>query len=303
MAFPPVIAAVFIPHLAEVYRQVGSRLTFAVIGSGLVAGWSGILYGLGISKLGLAGANALANGLSMAIGSFLPLVLQHANVLRTRLGAGFIVGLSLALSGVFVSAYASHVRSRIRSKEGPSAAGYAGFSPRNAWIGIAVSIAAGLLFPLQNLGIAFAGDFMKTARSLGANEAFMTYAYYVPYFGASFVGNGIYCAVMWRRKGTLREWGFEETRRYLGWILVMAVAWTVAMLTYGWAMPYMRGYGPVVGWPVTMATGNLAAATVEYLYGDWRGRPLGILAVGLLLLTMAIGTFGFCNAYLQGILR
>ena len=27
VAFPPVIAAVFIPHLAEVYRQVGSRLT------------------------------------------------------------------------------------------------------------------------------------------------------------------------------------------------------------------------------------------------------------------------------------
>jgi L-rhamnose-H+ transport protein len=303
---PPLIAWLFIPHLGSVYEVVGSRLIWLVLGSGLLAGMSGFLYGLGISKIGLAGANALSNGISLAIGSFVPLAIQHPDVMKTRLGIGLMLGLMLALTGVIVAAFASHYRGGLAAEntsvESPGGSKTPVRSSKGVLLGIGVSIGAGLLFPAQNLGIAFADEFMKVARQFGSSEVFMTYAFYVPYFATSFVSNGIYSVIMWRRRGSLREWRLPETPRYLWLIMIMAVAWTVAMLTYGWAMPFMGGYGPVIGWPVSLATCNIAAALVETLYGDWKGKALKVLSLGLILLTVSIGIFGFCNARLLGFL-
>jgi len=299
---PPLIAWAFIPQLMTIYDRVGQHLVLLVLGSGLLAGMSGFLYGLGIARIGLAAANALSNGISLVLGSFIPLVSQRPEVLRTTMGAALLGGILLALVGVVISAIASHFKGAVSVREPARASGeatHASGSSQSAFWGIVVSVSAGLLFPVQNLGIAFADDFMKVARSLGSTEVLMTHAFYVPYFSTSFISNGIYSVIMWRRRGSLGEWRIAETYTYLWLILIMAVAWTLASLTYGWAMPFMGGYGPIISWPVSLAVCNIAAALAEYLYGDWQGRALRVLLWGLLFLTLSISIFGVCNAYFQ----
>jgi len=165
--------------------------------------------------------------------------------------------------------------------------------------GIALSIASGLLTPAQNFGIAFADNYMKVARAHGASEAFMTLAFYVPYLGASFVSNGIYCAALWKKNHTLTQFRQRSAAPYTLMGVTMAVVWLVGMLLYGWAMPWLGTYGPVIGWPVMLASTNLGSAVVEYSYGDWKGRPLRTLSYGLLALTLSIACFACLNSMLQ----
>jgi len=140
---------------------------------------------------------------------------------------------------------------------------------------------------------------MKVARAHGASEAFMTFAFYVPYLGTSFVSNAIYCASLWKKNHTLKQFTESAAIRYSVMAMGMAGLWMLGMLLYGWAMPWMGSFGPVLGWPVMLASTNLGAAVVEYFYGDWKGQPLRTLSYGLLALTISIACFAALNSMIQ----
>ena len=127
----------------------------------------------------------------------------------------------------------------------------------------------------------------------------MTLAFYVPYLGTSFVSNGIYCASLWKKNHTLQQFRQRPALRYTLMAVGMAVIWMGGMLLYGWAMPWLGGWGPVIGWPVMLASMNLGAAVVEYFYGDWKGRALRTLCWGLFALTLSIACFAALNSLLQ----
>jgi L-rhamnose-H+ transport protein len=152
---------------------------------------------------------------------------------------------------------------------------------------------------MMNLGIAFADNFMKVARAHGASEVFMTFAFYVPYLGTSFVSNAIYCGYLWKKNRTLKQFREPNAIRYTLMAVAMAGIWMVGMLLYGWAMPWMHTYGPVIGWPIMLASTNLAAAVIEYFYGDWKGQSLRTLSYGLLALALSISFFAYSNWVIQ----
>lgn len=295
---PCLIAYLSIPSLLGVFREVGLRLNLIVLAVGLVAGTSGILFGRALGKVGITLANSLSNGVSLVIGSFVPLAIQHRGVLHSKVGLYIFAGLGLAVVGVIICAVAGSQREQesaymqIDYHHGTRFAAI-------ALQGIALSIAAGLLTPLQNLGIAFAGDYMKVAEAHGASQVFMTFAFYVPYLGTSFVSNAIYCASLWKKNHTLKQFRESHAIRYTLMAVAIAGVWMVGMLLYGWAMPWLGAFGPVIGWPVSLASMNLGAAGAEYLYGDWKGQSLRTLSYGLLTLTLSIGFFTYTNWLIQ----
>jgi len=295
---PCLIAYLSIPSLFQVFREVGLRLNLIVLAVGLVAGTSGIMVGRALGKVGLTLANSLSNGVSLVIGSFVPLAIQHRGVLHSKIGLVIIAGLGLAVVGVVLCAIAGSQRSyesaymQIDYRAGTRVAAI-------ALQGIVLSIGAGLLTPLQNLGMAFADDYMKVARAHGASEVFMTFAFYVPYLGTSFVSNGIFCGNLWRKNHTLHQFKENSAIPYTLMAVGMAGIWMLGMLLYGWAMPWLGTYGPVIGWPVMLASTNVGAAVAEYFYGDWKGLPLRTLSYGLLALTLSIACFAGLNSMMQ----
>jgi L-rhamnose-H+ transport protein len=292
------IAYIAIPSLFEVFREVGLRLNLIVLAMGLCAGSSGILLGRSLGKIGLTLANSLANGVSLIIGTFVPLAIQHRGVLHSRIGLVIFAGLGLSVVGVIWCAIAGSEREYDSDYQQIDYQGGTRFATI-AWQGIALSIASGLLTPLQNFGMAFADSYMKVARAHGATEVYMTFAFYVPYLGTSFVSNGLYCANLWRKNHTLKQ--FREKSAITYTLMAVGMAWLfmIGMLFYGWAMPWLGSYGPVIGWPVMLASTNLGAAAMEYLYGDWKGQPLRTLSYGLVALTLSIACFAYLNSMMQ----
>jgi L-rhamnose-H+ transport protein len=298
LIFPPIIAYLTIPSFLQVLAQVGLRLNLIMLGVGLVAGMSGICIGRAIGMVGITLTNSLSNGVALTVGAFVPLVIQHREALHGKVGMSLIAGLGLGALGVVILAIAG---ARRKQASAYMKIDYKGGSRMMAiaLTGIILSITSGLLTPLQNFGIAFGGQFMKVAQAHGASEAFMTFAFYVPYLGTSFVSNGIYCAHLWKKNGSLRQFREPGGLRFTAMGVGMAVVWMCGMMFYGWAMPYMKTYGPVIGWPVMLASINLASAAVEYCYGDWKGEALRVLGYGLLVLTLSIAMFAYSNLLIQ----
>ncbi len=291
----PLIALITIPSIFEVFTEIGLRRNLAVLAIGMLSGASAILFGLGLARVGTTLVNVLCNGIAMIVGSFIPLIVQHREVLTGQIGALLTAGFALSLAGVIVSAWAGSVR------EQPSAymAHNHRSSRRIALEGILLCVAAGLLMPLVNLGLAFGDGMMHIARDHGASEVFMSFAIYVPFFATTFVSTAFYSASRWKWNQTYHEFFGAGSLRLVLITALIAVLWISGNVIYGAALPWMESYGPVLGWPICLASCNITAALVECAYGDWKGKSLVILAGGLFILTASIGMFGYVSMLIQ----
>jgi L-rhamnose-H+ transport protein len=292
--FPVLLGMVTIPNMLGLYREVGWRMNVLVILAGLISGAGVVMYGLALVRIGMALVNALGNGISLVLGAFVPLFIQHREAIRGPLGLSLLLGLAFAVPGVVICAIAASKRDQdsaymdAEQQKGRNRA-------RTALVGVVLAIGFGVLQPAMNFGLAFAGDYMKLAKVHGTSDAFTANAFYIPCLLPSMLSSGLYFAYLWKKNKTLVQFREPNLLRYCLWCLLIAVIWFAGMILYGWAMPWMKTYGPIIGWPVCMASITLFSAVVEYFYGDWHGRALRVLCYGLVALTVAIAIFGYAN--------
>lgn len=294
----PLIAWLTIPEAFEVFREIGLERNLITLGAGLLSGASGILFGLGLARVGTTLVNSLCNGISLIAGSFIPLIVQHREALHGQVGALLASGFVLSVAGVCVCAWAGSQREHPSEYMDHGTSDYPS-RQRTVLVGILLSITAGLLMPLVNLGLAFGDGSMQVARDHGASETFMSFAVYVPFFATTFVSNVLYSAYLWKKHQSYKQL-FEPRGLHLAAVaMFVAGLWMGGNVLYGWALPWMQTYGPVLGWPICLASCNIAAALAECAYGDWRGKAFYTLAGGLGFLTASIGMFGYICLLIQ----
>lgn len=298
LVLSPLIAWLTIPSIVDVFREIGWRQNVAMLGVGLLSGASGILFGLGLARVGATLVNALCNGISLVAGSFVPLIAQHSDALEGQIGALLVAGFCLSLTGVVICAWAGSLREQPSEYMAESVCDLR--TRRKVVIqGILLSIVAGLLTPLVNLGLAFGDNYMVVAREHGATDAFMSFTVYVPFFATTFVSSGAYCSWLWKDTHSYQQFFGPGSLRLLSIAALIAALWMLGNVLYGWALPWMQTYGPVLGWPICLVSCNISAALVECIYGDWFGKPLLALVGGLAILTCSIAAFGFVSLLIQ----
>lgn len=297
---PLLVGWATIPAMVELYREVGWQMNFIVVAAGLLSGVAVIFYGQALIRVGMAVVNALGNGISLVLGAFIPLMIQHREAMRGRLGLALAAGVLLAIAGLVICGRAAAQRDQDSAYMDPAQQKKSG-RLRTAIIGVLLAAGFGILQIIMNLGLAFADDYMKIAKAHGTSDVFIANAFYIPNLVPSMLPSLLYFGLLWRKNGTLTQFRSPGLLRYCLWCALIAVIWFAGMILYGWAMTWMRSYGPVVGWPVFMAAITLVSAVVEYWYGDWRGRPLRTLSFGLIALTLSIVIFGYANFLIQEI--
>jgi hypothetical protein len=83
------------PFLFDLYRQVGWRTNSIMLALGFISGAAAVLYGLALIRIGMALVNAIGNGISIVLGSSIPLLIQHREALQGRLGFALVSGVIL----------------------------------------------------------------------------------------------------------------------------------------------------------------------------------------------------------------
>jgi L-rhamnose-H+ transport protein len=282
-----------VPNLFTVYGNAGAQPLALLIVFGAGYGIAAACFGLGVDALGIALNFAIALGISIAIGSLLPLLTQHREQALTARGLTIIAGIAVTLLGIIVCAAAGKARERALTTAQASAQS-AGFGK-----GLLFAIIAGIGSPFLNFGLAYGDPVLKSAAAQGASLAAQSNAIWPPVLTATLVPYLIYCATLWRRNRSFGLFGASGTGFY--WVLggLMGLLWMGSIALYGPAAASMAGMGPVIGWPLFNASIIITSNIWGFGTGEWRGAPqraVRTMIGGMVLLIVGIGILAYSSS-------
>ena len=282
-----------VPDLFSLYGLVGWGPLLLVIAFGLGNGVAQIFFGLGVAAIGLSLGFAIAIGISTAIGSLGPLVIQHPELVFTPKGLTILAGVALILAGISVCAVAGKAKDKAMNAGGHSA----GAKP--IFKGLLLSVMAGLLSPTTNFALAFGGPLLKQAAARGVSEAFVANTVWPLLLTATMVPYLAYCLLLWRKNDSFRLFRAAGTGHYFGYAAIMGLLWTSSLVMYGAAATYMSPLGPVLGWPLFMSVIIITSNAWGFATGEWKqagSKPVKIMLGGLAFLILGFCTLAYATS-------
>ena len=261
VVIPVAVAVGTIPKLGSVYTTAGPGPLIRTALYGMVWGAGAVLFGLGVTRIGLALGFGIILGTASCFGAVVPLVRMHREQLFTSMGLLTLTGVGVILAGVAACARAGVLR------EGavPQKPGEGTFIA-----GLFICVFSGLGSTIMSLALNEAVPIYGAAESFGALPSRSLNAVWPVLLGGGFIVNAAYCGYrVFRRQGMAR---FRiSTMANLRLVLLMAVLWSGSNFFYGAGARGMGPLGLVLGWPIFMAAIVLTANVWGLSSGEWRG--------------------------------
>jgi L-rhamnose-H+ transport protein len=284
-----IFTAITIPQILSIYRLAPMGELVRLVLFGLGWGLGAVLFGLGMARLGLALGYPIIMGLIAALGALVPLLVFFPGTLASFKGGLILGGMLVVVIGILLCSRAGAAK----GGTGPSARGsLAG--------GIVIAVAAGILSSLPNIGMAFAGQVIATAVARGVAPGLAANAVWALFFTAGFSVNAAYCFYRMARERNISLLWSADTIRNLDLTALMGLLWIGSFYAYGTGAGRLGPLGPVVGWPLFIASSILVGNLVGIWRGEWQGAPRtarALLNGGLAVLLAAVGLIAVSGAF------
>jgi L-rhamnose-H+ transport protein len=285
---PCAAALLTIPNLAEVYARTSLDTHLVVTLFGFLWGISGLLFGIGIARLGLALGYGIILGLSSALGAIGPFIAKHPDRLFTAAGLTTLAGVLLVVTGVASCAVAGRIREKAKGAEHKG----------SLLTGLIICVISGVGAPMMNFGLSYSTEIIDNARLAGASENFLVNASWPVLLGAGFLANGGYCLYLMARGSGARPLLIEYPAHNHSLGFLMGILWMGGLLMFGYASRLLGPLGLVLGWPIMMGCTVIAANFWGAITGEWKGAPSAAkvwIAVGVCVLIVGIGVIGIAS--------
>jgi L-rhamnose-H+ transport protein len=272
--------ALTIPQAIAVYRAAPMEDLVRLALFGLGWGMGAVLFGLGMARLGLALGYPIIMGLIAALGALVPLLVFFPETLISLKGGLILGGMLVVVIGILLCSRAA------ARKSGAAAAMQAGLAG-----GLAIAVAAGVLSSLPNGGMAFATGVIGIARAHGVPANLAGNVVWALFFSAGFIVNAAYCIYLMVRNGSASLLTGADALHNVAPTALMGLLWIGSFYAYGVGAARLGPLGPVIGWPVFIASSILVGNLVGLWRGEWRGAPSGarrLLSQGLLVLLAGV---------------
>ena len=258
---PWVFAGMTVPRWNEVLEAVPLRAWLGLTGWGVLFGIGSLLYGAAVDLLGIALGFAIQLGLSIVLGSLLPLLWARAFGLGSRHEWSLLLGLGLMVAGVILCA---------RAGGGKTESG--GPSGRRFRLGLIVALAGGILAPSLNFGIQYGTALLGHTEEILAPKRFPveTYLAWAVFLTSAALLQAGYC--FWR---VIQENSMALLRQGMMTgdalqVLVMSSLWISSVFIYGRSAFGLGRFGNSFGWPIFIALIILTSNAWGLLLGEWR---------------------------------
>lgn len=290
---PWVLALWTVPHLGEVLGQVAPRTLAITLLFGLGWGVGTVLFGLGITLLGLGLGYAIIMGLTVLVGSLVPLLTLAPAEAFSRRGLVLVAALAAIIAGICFCSYAGS----LRDKKLALAAAQPGSARRGSYkLGVLTCVGAGILIPGGNLALAFGSEITRQAQALGASPLRSVNALWAVAEFPLFLCSAAYCLFLLRRNRTVAKFWQPGTGHYWALILGMGAVQMAGIALYGFGATSLGVLGTSIGFSILMSSMIITANGLGVVSGEWKGagaRPAAWMAAGLFILTAAIFLIGY----------
>jgi L-rhamnose-H+ transport protein len=293
LAFNWMITLLLVPNIFSVYGASPARDLAVLAIFGLGWGVGAVLFGLGMNRLGMALGYPIIMGLIASLGVLIPLLVFFPQTLLTTKGLVLLVGTVLVIFGIVLCSVAG-------SRRAPPGSKSIATHSRAFRVGLAVAMLAGALSCLPNVGMAFGGNVIRSAETLGVSQALSGNTVWALLFTLGFVANLAYCLYLMLRNNTLGQYWNRETPRNLRLSALMALMWIGSFYLYGAGAARLGRWGAVVGWPLFISLSIVVGNLWGLWRGEWQGAPAAarrLLNLGLLVLIVAVMAVALSNSF------
>ena len=263
LILPWLVTFATVPHVASVYAGASRATLLQIALFGLAWGVGSTLFGVGISRVGLALGFAIILGITAAFGSLLPLAVLHPQQLFDRRGLTLMAGTIAMMAGLAFLAIAGQRRER---EQGGGRSARSGFTA-----GLIICVLSGILSSMLNFSLVFGDQLRVRAQADGTSAAMAANPIWSLAVFGGFLTNLVYCAYLFKKKQTWVV--YRQGDRPIYWLLggSMGLLWFGGVLLYGIGANSLGPLGSIVGWPVFMAVTILAGLFWGAISGEWKG--------------------------------
>jgi len=293
---PVVIARATVPDFVEVIGQAPHRAVELACVLGFAWGFGAIMFGQGISAVGISMANTLVLAISASFGSFIPILLLAPERLHQSQGKAILLGALIGMAGIACCGYAGFLKEKSQKSDTGIARGKMVGHARPFAIGLLLCAGSGLLSAVFNIGYSSAQPLLATAVRMGHSAFAGSNLIWLLMLVSGAVPNLCFCAYLLQKNKSWAKYREPGAGHLYMLAIVMGLLWGGNIFVYGFASPALGKLGPAIGWPLTLITGLITANICGFSTGEWRfthTKEQRWMAAGLAVLLVAIVTLGW----------
>src|SRR5215469_1642134 len=285
VVFPWIITLVTIPRIGSVYSAASSASLWKVLLFGIAWGVGATLFGIGISRVGMALGFAIILGITASFGSLFPLAVLHPEELSSKRGIALMTGAAIMIVGLVLLGLAGRRRER---DTGASQIARSGFA-----LGLLICVFSGVFSSMLNFSFVFGDEIRLRALASGASSSMAANPIWSLTVTGGFLSNLLYCVYRLNKNRTWRV--YAQGNRSTYWVLgcLMGLLWYGGIVAYGMGAASLGKFGGIVGWPIFMTLDIIAGIFWGAVTGEWKRASRSALAycwagVGVLLLAIVV---------------
>lgn len=285
---PLALAFLLLPGISGVYASLPMRTMLLPFIYGATWGVAQLGAGICVHRIGLGLTGSILNGICAASGAFIPLCIQHRELLFRKSGLMIIAGTAVMTVGLALCGWAGRERERKTGQLQAAGSGYVGI--------LILAVVSGVMAALLNIALAFGGDIVDRAKQAGAAPAWAPFAVWPIALAGGFLTNLAYCAYKLWRNHTWGNFG-GGVREVLNPVLGGAL-WMGAIAIYSSGATFLGVLGFSVGWALFQIMLILSGNVAGVLMGEWRQTPPRVSRAniaGVAVLFLAVLLLGAAN--------
>jgi L-rhamnose-H+ transport protein len=288
---PIAIVTATAPGFVEILKVAPAKALVEAVFAGFAWGFGAIMFGQGVSAMGVSMANTLVLAISASLGSLLPIGLLAPEKLSRPQGHAIIVGTLVALVGIAFCGYAGLLREKSQRVEKERLRGDMVGSTRPIAVGLALCIGAGLLSAVFNIGYSSAQPVLVAAVHAGYSPFAGSNIVWLLMLGSGAVSNLCYCGYLMAKNASWKKFALPNSAVLYALAVLMGLLWGGDIFLYGVASPQIGRLGPAIGWPLKLIAGLATANVIGIFSGEWkltRAKDRSWMVAGLVILLAAI---------------
>ena len=287
--FPWIITFLTVPQVGAVYSESSPSTLWKVVLFGIAWGVGSTLFGIGISRVGMALGFAIILGITASFGSLFPLAVLHPEELHSKRAAALMIGTAIMIVGLLFLALAGKRREHDRGAGGAARSGFA--------LGLVICIFSGIFSSMLNFSFIFGDEIRVRALAAGASRSMAANPIWSLTVTGGFLSNLLYCLYLLNKN---KSWSvYREGAPSAYWLLggLTGLLWYGGVVVYGMGAASLGKLGAIVGWPVFMTLDILAGILWGAVAGEWQRASRRALAycwagVGILILAIVLISIG-----------
>lgn len=302
---PPLAAWLTVPGFSELIKAASPDVLKYTVLFGVLWGFGGLTYGLGVRYLGMSLGNSVVLGFCSAFGALVPSLYYNfypaegkttlQDLLTTGWGKIVLAGIILCLFGIFICGKAGMMKEKELSAEEKKKS----VAEFNLVKGLLVAIFSGIMSACFNFGIEAGKPMAEAAVKAGMNPLYQNNVTYVVLLWGGLATNFIWCMILNVRNrsfGNYADTGTPLLKNYF-FSALAGTTWFLQFFFYGMGESKL-GNG-ASSWILHMAFIILVANMWGIVLKEWKGvsfKTRNTFIIGLATILLSVMLVGYGNA-------